>query len=203
VSDFYSQYGEDKLVEAIFSSDKIGKLLEIGAWHPTQMSNSRRLIEKGWSAVLVEFSPSAVRALVEEYGNHERVQILQAAVTTADNGNLSQFAISDDAISSNSDAFVEKWSKSSASGYIGKLWVPQLSLQRLFFQFGTGYDFVSIDTEGSSADLAIHLVRDSRQEPKVLCVEHDERVIELMTILQGFGYYIHHANGTNVILVKS
>ena len=197
---YYSQYGEDKIIEAILG-DKIGKLLEIGAWHPTQLSNSRRFIEKGWSAVLVDFCPSAVRALVGEYGNNEKVQILQAAVSMGDNGTLCRFTVSDDAISSSSDAFVEKWSKTS--GYVGRLWVPLLSVQHLFHQFGSGYDFISIDTEGSSADLAIHLVRDARQEPKVICVEHDSRVVEIMQALQVFGYYVHYTNGTNAILVKS
>jgi len=150
--------------------------------------------------VLVDFCPAAVRALVGEYGNNEKVRVLQAAVSIEDTG-LRQFSVSDDAISSDSESFVAKWSQTS--GYIGKLWVPLLSLQQLFFQFGGGYDFISIDTEGSSVDLAIHPIRDTQQYPKVLCVEYDGRAMELLQEVQRFGYYITHTNGTNVILVKS
>ena len=36
----------------------VGNLLEVGAYEPTEISNSRLLIECGWDATLIEFSPA-------------------------------------------------------------------------------------------------------------------------------------------------
>src|SRR5262247_1143084 len=55
----YSQFGEDGIIEAVFS--KIGVenkwCFECGATDGVFFSNTRRLVEQGWQAVLVEADP--------------------------------------------------------------------------------------------------------------------------------------------------
>src|ERR1022692_1173497 len=65
----YSQYGEDLIILAalpmIWEATRLrfpeisqtGTFLDIGAWHPTIFSNTRALIERGWSGVIIEPSP--------------------------------------------------------------------------------------------------------------------------------------------------
>jgi len=199
MSDSYSQYGEDRVVAELLG-DATGRLLEIGAWDPKTFSNSRLLIERGWRAVLVEFSPAPVRALVSEYGSSESVQVLQAAISIGDHGALREFDLTDDGLSTRDPATLEKWR--DRGGYFGKLWVPQISLERLLFQFGGDFAFVSVDTEGTSVDLAVHYLIDLQQLPRVMCVEHDGRAIELMAVAQTRGYRMVHANGTNIIIAR-
>lgn len=195
----YSQFDEDTTIVRLLGDTK-GRVLDIGAWDPKTFSNSRLLIERGWPAVLVEFSPAPVRALVQEYGARDDVQILQAAMTLDGNGGFGRFDISDDGLSTNTEAIRTKWNEKG--GYYGHLWVPQLTFERLFFQFGGGFEFVNIDTEGTSADLAVQLLTTYQQRPKVLCVEHDDRILELQIAAQTVGYRIAHANGTNLILAR-
>lgn len=195
----YSQFGEDKVIARLLGNTK-ARLLDIGAWHPKTFSNSRLLIEAGWSAVLVEFSPAPVRALVQEYGNRDDVQVLQAAMSLDGNGAFGKFDVSDDGLSTADPATRRKWDKEG--GYFGHLWVPQLTFEWLFFQFGGGFEFVSIDTEGTSVNLAIQLLVKHAQRPAVLCVEHDDRILELQVTAQNAGYRIAYANGTNVILAR-
>ena len=194
----YSQYGEDEIIAKLLSP-YTGRLLDVGAWYPKTFSNSRLLIEAGWEALLVEFSPKPVRELVEEYRNNPRVKVLQAAVTTGDSG-MTQFDVTDDGLSTCTPEIRTKWE--AEGGYYGKLWVAQLSLERLLMQFGGGFPFVSFDTEGTSVELAIHYLRDREQRPYVMCVEHDERLVELMSVAQILGYRAAHLNGTNVILSR-
>ena len=197
MSDHYSQYGEDLVALGVLG-DTPGRLLEIGSWYPLQMSNSRLMIERGWEAVLVEFSPSAVHALVKEYGETPKVKIVQAAIVTADNGVLSRYRISDDALSTSCEESYEKWKE--IGGFFGHMWVPNLTLEQLCLQFGAGFDFVSFDAEGTSVDLAMHFMRTFSSLPRVMCIEHDNRVVELTMVAQGFGYRVEHVNGTNIIL---
>lgn len=73
--------GKGSVVQTAFVSIKpMGRLLEIGAFDAFAMSNSRALIELGWSAVLFEPSPGPLRALVKEYGNNPKVEVVAAAV---------------------------------------------------------------------------------------------------------------------------
>ncbi len=195
----YSQFGEDNIICGILGNTK-ARLLDIGAWDPKCFSNSRLLIERGWSAVLVEFSPGPVRALVQEYGKREDVQIIQAAITVDGHGSMRRFEISDDSVSTCTDSVRTKWRQ--CGGYFGGLWVPQLTLDRLFFQFGGGFEFISIDTEGTSVDLAVQLLTQTQVYPRVLCVEYDERMAELERAARAAGYSIPCINGTNAILAR-
>jgi len=195
----YSQYGEDKIVSDIFG-DYVGNGLEIGAWGVKDFSNSRSFIERGWPFVLVEFSPGPVRALVEAYGESETVKVVQAAVTPEPNHCL-KFRITDNALSTADPKVIELWKH--AGGYFGNLWVQTLSMEALMHQFfgETPLDYASIDTEGTSVDLVIAMLR--YQRPRVIVVEHDGRHVQLMEATQGHGYRMVHSNQTNAILERA
>lgn len=197
----YSQFGEDKIVAEIFGAAFVGTLLEIGAWSPTHLSNSRLLIEAGWSATLVEFSPNPVHALLLAYGYEERVRIIQAAITAGEE-HVSQFEITENALSSNSPVHNKVW-KDASVAYYGHLWVPTLSVRRLLDQFfgDTRFDFASVDTEGSSVEIAEAII-ESDWRPKVICVEYDNLLVRLQQSAQKHGYRAVHTNGCNVILER-
>ncbi len=126
-------------------------LLDIGAFHPTVFSNSRALIEQGWGAVLVEPSPKPVRNLVKVYGDSPTVHVLCAAVGLEPS--IVTMQITDDAVSTQTvtDAWRER------GGYIGAMTICQVSFGQICDWYGS-FDFVSIDTEGTSVDLRSLLV---------------------------------------------
>lgn len=194
----HSQGGEDLIVAKCFPEGFTGNLLEIGAWDPIALSNSRALIEAGWSAVLCEFSPGPVRSLVQAYAGEERVKVVAAAVSVSDDG-VQRFQITDDAVSTADKDVLLQWSREG--GYFGSLWVPTLPMDRLLSQFfgDRKLDYASIDTEGTSVDLAIALLK-TEHRPNVLCVEHNDRTTELMGVAQALGYAAIHQNAENIIL---
>jgi hypothetical protein len=71
----YSQFGEDGIVSAIF--DKIGTTtrfcIEVGASDGLFFSNTRRLIEDGWSALLIEADEAAYERCVSN--NYKRPDV--------------------------------------------------------------------------------------------------------------------------------
>jgi len=159
MSESRSQNGEDLIVAAQFPPDFKGTLLEIGAWEPINLSNSRLLIEAGWSAVLCEFSPIPVSKLIREYAHiFERVQVIAAAIT-AEPGHVAEFRITDDALSGNDAKHLKLWEKDG--GFYGNLWVPTLTVRKLLDQFfgDRQIDFASIDIEGNSTEVTIALLR--------------------------------------------
>ncbi len=201
----YSQNGEDAIVAACFPADHKGLVLEIGAWDPVDKSNSRLFIQSGWDAILVEFSPLAVEKLIREYGYNERVRIIQAAVTP-NARHVEQFHITEDALSTDSAEQVGKWKdmrEGYSGGFYGQLWVPTLSWDQLVAQFFPDRkpDFVSCDVEGASCELGITIMQ-SDWRPKVLCVEHDGRSVEIMQVAKKHGYKAIEMNTENLILCR-
>lgn len=196
----HSQFGEDLEVVKLFPPDFKGHALEIGAYGPVHLSNSRLLIEAGWSATLIEFSPSPVNSLLREYGTREDIRIVQAAIT-ADEQPALPFTISEDALSTNDAESESKWR--DIAKFYGRLYVPTLSVRALCDRFfgSERFHFASIDTEGSSVPIAIAIM-DSDWRPEVLCCEYDQQLPYLLTRAQKWGYKAVHTNSTNCILSR-
>lgn len=196
----YSQFGEDDILAEIFGDKKDGRLLDIGAWDPKTFSNSRMLIERGWSALLFEFSPRPLDRLVVEYTSGA-IQIVAAAVGIQ-HGMVSM-RISEDGLSGYAVPHLKTWAETG--GFYGRMWVPMLSLEDIWAQWGGNFDMVSIDTEGTSADLALQYLKAAEaggSQPKAFVIEHDSRQGELIPAAQAAGYVIRGGNGTNIILER-
>ncbi len=170
--------------------------MDIGAWDPKTFSNSRALIEAGWSALLIEPSPGPVKNLIREYADNPSVRVLAGAVTVE--GHVIELAITDDAVSmpSSDKQRVEEWT--SVGGFYGKLLVPSMSMEKLFWQFGGDFKMISIDTEGTSVPLFCEMLR-LGVRPKCVVVEHDNRIVELNQYAAAAGYRQQYLNGTNAV----
>ncbi len=190
----YSQYEEDEYFLEVLKNIKNGKLIEIGAWSPTCFSNSRALIEQGWTALLVEPSPGPVKDLLREYGKIEGVQVLSSAVTIE--GGIIELQITDDAVSMPTSDLerIDTWK--SDAGFYGKLLVNSISATEFFTRYGAGVEFVSIDTEGTSVNIFSAMLNVGIR-PRCICVEHDSRFVELSQYAEQANYQMIHENGTN------
>jgi FkbM family methyltransferase len=193
----YSQYGEDIYILRAVESIPGGRLLDLGAWHPTQLSNSRALLEAGWKGILVECSPGPMQALVRGYHGWENVQVLGAAVGF--DRHMIKMHATDDAVSTSDEANHEKWKE--VGGYYGEFWAAQIRIQDIAVQFGGGFDFINFDTEGTSVPLFIQAL-ELNWRPKCVCVEHDDRIVEVTQHAETAGYRVVHLNGTNIIFSR-
>lgn len=193
--DSYSQYGEDRKAIEVLERWGIasGCVLELGAWHPIDKSNSRLFIELGWNAVLVDPSPAAIGALAREYNGSPKVTVCGFPVTV--HGGVIRMILSDDALSG--EAIQEEWRKEG--GYYG--WASMLSMSMAEFLRTVCGDFqvCSIDVEGQSVDLFAEMMRVGPR-PRVVILEHNARHVELAQIAEAANYRQVHLNGTNVIL---
>lgn len=211
----YSQNGEDEWVLAELERSREHWLkhwpeypptklvLEIGAYHPTVLSNSRLLIENGWKALLIEASPYCAANLIDEYGKNPNVQIINAAVAVAGaTHRLIKMKLTRDATSTAGDPW-------PGTTYNGEAWVPMITVEEMLMQFGPNFDVVSIDAEGTSVELAVDYIKRVWPRPKLLIVEHATkcqcgaeatRIVEFFAQVQEFGYHIARINGENLIL---
>jgi FkbM family methyltransferase len=198
----YSQFDEEKHILACLDGTVISaefsptiQFLDIGAYHPTDKSNTRALYERGWRGVMIEPSPMPFDTLLRAYGNDERVTLICAAVGF-ENGLTLLFATAD-AVSTTSEHERAVWAEKG--GFYGSFFTPQITLEQISNQFG-GFDFVNFDAEGISVDL-FRRAMELGWRPRCCCVEIDGRMGELAACATGHGYKIVYANGTNMVAV--
>lgn len=85
--DEFSQNGEDGIIAAVFEAIGTESTLccEFGAWDGIHLSNTRALIQRGWSGVMIESNPERFRSLRDNYTGNDSVVCLQHTVGTGEN----------------------------------------------------------------------------------------------------------------------
>lgn len=193
----YSQHGEQAAILAHFAGRTDGRFLEIGAWDPICFSNTRALYEAGWKGVQIEPSPGPVLNLLAEYGNEARVNVMAAAVSLEPA--YLRMRVSDDGVSSDDTSHTNKW-QAAGSKFHGELLVPTVTLDQIALWFG-GFDFISIDTEGTSVDLFLRMLA-LEWRPGCICVEHDGRTVEAIGAAMAAGYTVALLNACNLVVTR-
>ena len=202
----YSQNDEDDFFLEYFKDFNGGTLLEIGAYDSTTFSNSKALIEKGWSAFLVDASPFCVTKLFEAYKGNDKVNLIQSLITLEEtNGLTSFFEYPFSAVSSVDKDHAKKYfiDKDEFEQNSKELLLPSIDLKTLIsdvLKRSSEINFLSIDVEGFSADLAMTLDLEQVQ-PACICIEHDFKQNQLMSKFSPL-YNIASHNGENLVLTK-
>lgn len=199
----YSQNNEEEIVLAYFGS-RIGNLLDIGANDGITLSNSRALMEAGWSGTLVEPSREAVARLKKLYGDNDGACVLELAVGDSndtmdlmDSGtHLNKGDVS--LLSTLSNADYEKWKDTTTwSTYEVEMVDFQTLLDRSAIKH---FDFITIDAEG--LDLVI-LRQIDLSKTDCVCVEHNGKDIDsYINYCAGFGLVESARNAENIIFTR-
>jgi hypothetical protein len=202
----YSQNNEEAVLIDFFGDKTDGTFLEIGAFHPTRLSNTRALIERGWSGVMVEMSPYALVDLVEAYKDNPRIRIVAGAVTLTPEPPAAAWLVPKDDVADGAITTTETWHKEKWAGHLaaqGRKHVAftaaTISLGEVCQLLPAQVDLVSIDTEGTSAAFALAFPYD-RFGVKAAVIEHDgNRDVAQLTRL---GFRDAAINAENIIFVR-
>lgn len=194
----FSQNNEETVIGEIFNG-VTGRLLDIGAYVPGALSNSRALLDKGWEGVLVEPAPGPFKDLLDYYGSNPKVTLVNCAIGLTP-GLMAFYDSSGDAVSTASEQHKARWEQGAGSKY-RKYWLKPLSVSELFAHFGFDFDFVSLDVESLNWEifqaLPLNLIK-----AKVLCVEHDRHQVEMGKLVEPYGFTAVAFNGENVIFSR-
>jgi FkbM family methyltransferase len=197
----YSQNNEQEIILELLKGRADGRFLDIGAYDATMLSNTRALYELGWSGVMVEPSPEPFVALLKQYGNDPRITLVHAAAAVGSDPELKRMYGTADAISTTDEKFHATW-QAAGHKFTGSFWCPCVTLGSILEVVGGRFDFVNIDTEGSSGELFIACLA-SMLRPEVYCVEHDHKHDRLTRIAGTDGYKWVATTGENLILAKA
>lgn len=194
----YSQNDEERyILEACKRLEgDARRFLDIGAYGP-ELSNTRALYEAGWSGLLVEPNPYAMGKLLDFYGDEPRLTYIQAAVGAE--AGLKLMYMSHGPTSTTNEATYQQWR--IGGEYAGSVWVPFITLEQLCTQFGAGFGFVSIDTEGTSQELALRFLSITN-EVHCYCVEWDGKNTGLLNAMTTAGYHLIYASEENGVFSR-
>lgn len=197
----YSQNNEQQIVGDLLAGVTDGRLLDIGAYVPDTFSNSRSLIDAGWSAVLVEPSPVPFIALLRHYASNPKVQLANVAITNEGGGWVEFYDSNGDALSSYSQAHKSKWETGSGVAF-SKFHLFSVTVASLLDRFGANFDFISLDVEGMNLEIFNAIPMDRMKRLKVICVEHDGNHAQMLLAAAPFGFKKAAINGENLILSR-
>jgi FkbM family methyltransferase len=199
----YSQNNEQFILDELATNAGItaGHLLDIGAYLPDTFSNSRALIDKGWSGVLVEPSPVPFQALLAHYKDNPKITLVNAAVGVESKW-LDFYDSNGDALSSSNVAHVLRWTQNNGVKFT-KFAVKSVAISDLFAQFGFEYDVINIDVESQNAEIFYALPWHCLPRTRIICVEHDGCFNEMQAHLSDYGFVKTAMNFENIIFSRN
>jgi hypothetical protein len=196
----YSQDHEQVHILKALEGISRGKFLDIGAYHPTELSNTRALYELGWEGVMVEPSPAPMLSLLKEYSQDQRIQLIQGLVVPESEGGVRPMVITNGPYSTIDPKTAKKWGQHKSVGYYGSLFIPVIPIESLLSSLGP-FDFIDFDVEGGSKDLFTRML-DLNIRPRCVCVEYDDYRAEIEIGAKTSGYKQVYVNATNIIFAR-
>lgn len=184
----YSQNKEDLLIEKLLNKKK-GFYMEIGAYHPTRLSNTYRFYKNGWGGILVEPNPDVIDKFKK---TRPRDMTINMGVGRR-NGLMEYYRFLIPALNTfskeNADESVGEGHKLSQTVKIKIVGINKL-LEKV-----KKIDFLSLDTEGFD-ELILGNWPWARLKPTVICVETD-----VEKLLKKQGYTVVTKTKDNLIFV--
>lgn len=187
----YSQRDEEKYI--LSNLPATGRFLDIGAYNGKTFSNTLALVEKGWKGVCVEPSPEAFVQLLQLHRSNNNITLVNALAGF--NWCLRKFHSSADAVATSEQSNYDKWKKNAA---FREIFIPELPISELIRVHPGPYDFVNIDTEGSSWPL-LQSIDLKAMNVKLLCVEFDSFFGAVTKHLESLGFKTIYHNSENIL----
>jgi FkbM family methyltransferase len=200
---FYSQYGEERILSQFFGDKQHGFLVDIGAMDGITYSNSRYLIEdKSWSGILVEPHPEYFQNLQRIYQNNNNVRLLNYGCFNVET-ELDFYPYStgiDGSVSTISQDFKERVTRIHGDKYQKTIKINTMTLNNIIKDCES-VDFLSIDVEG--VDMEVLSSNDwTKNRPSLVCVEHSMDINILNEFMDNINYVKYAETGGNTFFIR-
>lgn len=199
----YSQHGEDLMLLNLFKQIGIDKpsYLDLGAHHPTNISNTALMYSRGCRGVNIEANPNLMEAFYKERSEDKNV-----CVGVGLKEDDMPFFMFDERSGLNTFSEAQAMEITKSSGMIIqniKL-ISCMTLNQIVDTYCEGKfpDFLSCDIEGLDIEVLAH-ADFSKNKPKVMCVEIREVDMRRSCLMiESNGYNSYCRMGENVIFVQ-
>lgn len=204
----FSQAGEDLLIRFAFRFLNITRptYLDIGAHHPTSLSNTFIFYQNGSRGVCIEPNPSLAK-LFRRKRPYDTV--LEVAIGPS-KGETVLHVISDSSLSTTSPTQAEYFSGTSKHNITQEIHVPTRTIMDVIAEYfpTTSPDLISLDIEGMDFEV-IQSFDFTKCRPPVFCIEtltYDEKkavrkIPEIIEYMLTCGYFVFADTYLNTIFI--
>jgi FkbM family methyltransferase len=205
MNEFYSQYGEEKILSQFFGDKTHGFLVDIGAMDGITYSNSRYLIQsKSWSGVLVEPHPEYFQNLQKLYNNNANITLLNCGCFNVETELDFHLYSTDTDRSNGSVSTISKDFKNHIINRHGDEYRETIKINTVtlnnIIKNHKNIDFLSIDAEG--VDMEVLSSNDwTKNRPSLVCVEHSMDINILMQFMDNINYVKYTETGGNTFFI--
>ncbi len=199
---YYSQTGEDIILEKIFSK-KDGFYVDVGAYHPVHYSNTKKLYDKGWSGINIDPNPDTIFF----FNKYRRNDINLNLGVSREDKTIEYYMFSHPACNTFSKDFFEKMNQKKWIKHIKTLKVKCRTLCDILDEFvplNKKIDVMTIDVEGFDLDV-LESNDWLKYSPEVVVVEGHGFSFENMaeypiySFLVDKNYYLHAFTGLSLV----
>lgn len=191
----YSQLGEDLIIDQLLGYKDKGVYIDVGAHHPTRLSNTKRFYNRGWRGINID--PNTI--LINKF-NEERQEDLNLVLGVSNrNGFLLLYEFFPSTLSTFSSSEALRYIKKGFK-LVNKRQVPVRTLNFIFEKYckNKKVDFLSVDTEGM--DLEVLMSNNwKKYRPNLICIENHGKDKQILNFLKKNGYQLKYNNGLNSI----
>jgi FkbM family methyltransferase len=192
---YFSQEGEDIILDKVFFDKKNGFYVDIGAHHPVNFSNTYKYYLRGWSGINVDAMPGSMQPF-----KINRPRDINLEMGVSDNGGVLTFNVFDKpGLNTFDKEIAEKHALELNAKLRQKIDVhtaPLAEILDMHIPEGREIDFMSIDVEGF--DLKVLKSNNwDKYKPMVILVESIDASID--SILQSDIYQFLKARGYDLI----
>ena len=195
---FYSQHGEDFLLNEIFNRKRDGFFVEIGCIDGIEYSNSYFFEKSGWKGLCIEAHNGFIKDLTK---NRPNSRIIHCAVGEENLDKVTFYANKIGSLST----LLRTEAQPAAPNSTESVWgheeqtVPMRTLNNIFATAGVDkIDFVSMDIEGYE-EYAIRGWDLNKYRPRVLLIEFMDKNHQqsIQKMVEPFGYHLAGTIGCN------
>ena len=172
---YYSQHGEDYILDIIFSDIGYGYFVEVGCIDGLRFSNTLTFAERGWKGMCVEAHSDYIEVLKE---NRPESVVCHCAAAEENADNVSFYANDRGSLSTLDKTREEEFRENYGEYFSGfeKQSVSKRRLDSLFEEHNAPnkIDILSIDVEGNEVE-ALKGMSFKKFRPRVLVIESDSK----------------------------
>lgn len=201
----YAQHADDMMLLNIFELMGIQKpsYLDIGAHHPSHLSNTRLLYDRGCRGANIEANPNLMDAFWEERPEDTNLNFGVGPVA----GTMPFYMHSPD---SGRNTFDEKERDQWVSEGHPVTEIKDIKVYTLNYVLNSlaevhkFFDLMTIDIEGYDFDVLKSMDVGRGNMPKVVCVEvRRDRTHDFINMMTGHKYFCHVRMAENLIFIKN
>lgn len=203
----FSQSGEDVIIDFIFYQLGIRKpsYLDIGAHHPSYLSNTYYFYQKGSSGLCIEPDPTLYQEIKKK-----RPRDICLNIGIGSRKDLKNFYLMDEStLNTFSKKEAETYQRYHGNQILKIVKIPMLPINKVIKNYLVNHpNFVSIDTEGMDFEI-IKSFDLSEKRPEVFCIEtliqtgnkSFRKVEEIIKHMKHHDYFIYADTLINTIFV--